>query len=149
MAGNRFKAVTAPISTGTAAKTLLQIVAASNHKVKIDEISISFNGTSNTAEPIRVDVLRQTTAGTMSSLTLVKDPDDWAETIQTSAQHTATGTEPTSGDILLTEYVHPQQGYTWQAPFGREIIIGGGDRLGIRVTAVASVNAVVRASGEE
>lgn len=148
MSGNRFKAVTGQITTGTSAKTLLQLVAASNHKVLVDEISISFNGTSNTAEPIKVDVLRQTTAGTMSSLTLVKDPDDWDETIQTAAQHTATA-EPTAGDVLMSEHVHPQQGYTWQAPFGRQIAIGGGDRLGVRVTAAASVSAIVRASGEE
>lgn len=148
MSCNRFKGVTGQVTTGTSAKTLLQLVAASNHAVKIDEISISFNGTSNTAEPIKVDVLRQTTAGTMSSLTLVKDPDDWDETIQTTAQHTATA-EPTASDVLLSEHVHPQQGYTWQAPFGREIKIGGGDRLGVRVTAPASVSAIVRVSGEE
>jgi hypothetical protein len=148
MAGNRFKGVTGQISTGTSAKTLLQIVAASNHKVLIDEISISFNGTSNTAEPIKVDVLRQTTAGTMSSLTLVKDPDDWDETIQTTAQHTATA-EPTASDVLMSEHVHPQQGYTWQAPFSRSIAIGGGDRIGVRVTAPASVSAIVRVAGEE
>lgn len=148
MAGNRFKAVTGQITTGTSAKTLLQIVAATNQKVLIDEISISFNGVSNTAEPIKVDVLRQTTAGTMSALTMVKDPDDWAETMQTTAQHTSTS-EPTAGDVLMSEHVHPQQGWTWQAPFGRAIAIGGGDRLGIRVTAAASVSAIVRAAGEE
>lgn len=148
MAGNRFKGVTAQIATGASAKTLLQIVAVANHKVLLDEISISFNGVSNTAEPIKVDVLRQTTAGTMTALTLVKDPDDWDETIQTTAQHTAT-VEPTAGDVLMSEHVHPQQGYTWQAPFGREIAIGGGDRVGIRVTAAASVSAIVRVAGTE
>jgi hypothetical protein len=148
MAGNRFKGVTGQVTTGTSAKTIIQIVAAANHKVKIDEISISFNGVSNTAEPIKVDVLRQSTAGTMSSLTLVKDPDDWGETIQTTAQHTATA-EPTAGDVLMSEHVHPQQGYTWQAPFGREIVVGGGDRIGVRVTAAASVSAIARVSGEE
>jgi len=148
MAGNRFKAVTSQISTGTSAKTLLQIVAATNQKVKIDEISVSFDGVSNTATPIKVDVLRQTTAGTMTSLTGVKDPDDWDETMQTTFQHTATA-EPTAGSVLMSEHVHPQQGYTWQAPFGREIHIGGGDRLGIRVTAGASVNALARVAGEE
>lgn len=148
MSGNRIKAVTGQIATGTSTKTLLQVVAASNHKVLIDEISISFEGTSNTATPIKVDVLRQTTAGTMSALTIVKDPDDFDEIIQATAQHTATA-EPTAGDVLLSEHVHPQQGYTWQAPFGRSISIGGGDRLGIRVTAGASVNAIARVSGEE
>ena len=148
MSGVRFKAVTGQIATGTSAKTLLQVVAAANHGILIDEISISFAGTSNTATPIKVDVLRQTTAGTMSALTPVKDPDDSDETLQVTAQHTATA-EPTAGDVLLSEHIHPQQGYTWQAPFGRSIKIGGGDRLGVRTTAAADVNAIVRVAGEE
>lgn len=150
MAGVRFKARTNPIATGTSAKTLLQIVAASNHGVVIDEWSISFAGTSNTATPIRVDVVRQTDAGTMgtSASTIVKDPDDTDETLQTTRQDTSSS-EPTTTDILFTEHVHPQTGYTWQAPFGRGIKIGGGDRLGIRVTAAADVNAVCRVAGEE
>mgnify|MGYP006908266904 CR=1 FL=1 len=148
MAGVRFKAVTDEIATGTALKTLLQVVAASNHGVLIDEVSISFKGTSNTAAPIQVEVVRQTTAGTMSSLTPVKDPDDTDETLQVTAQHTAT-VEPTEGDVLMRELVHPQTGYTWQAPFGKAIKIGGGDRLGIAVTAGADVNAIARVAGEE
>jgi len=148
MSGVRLRAVTGEIATGTSAKTLLQLVAASNHAVIVDEISISFKGTSNTASPIRVRILRQTTAGTMSALTLVKDPDDVDETLQTTGQHTATF-EPTAGDVLLAEEVHPQTGYTWQAPFGRAIKIGGGDRLGIEVLAGADVNAICRASMEE
>jgi hypothetical protein len=148
MAGNRFKGATAAIATGTSAKTLAQIVAAANHKVLIDGVRISFNGVSSTAEPIKVDILRQTTAGTMSALTLVKDPDDWSETMQTTAQHTATA-EPTSGDVLHSQYVHPQQGTVWEFAFSRTIAIGGGDRLGVRVTAAASVNALVEFAGEE
>lgn len=84
----------------------------------------------------------------MSALTLVKDPDDTDETLQTTAQHTATA-EPTAGDILVSELIHPQTGYTWQAPFGKAIKIGGGDRLGFRVLAGADVNAIVRAVLEE
>src|SRR5438067_1781420 len=107
MAGVRFKAVTGEVATGTALKTILQVVAASNHGVLIDEWSISFTGISNTATPILVQVMRQTTAGTMSSLTPVKDPDDTDETLQTTAQHTATA-EPTASDVLFREEVHPQ-----------------------------------------
>lgn len=150
MAGVRFRARTNPITTGTSAKTLLQVVAAANHGVLIDEISISFEGVSNTAAPIRVDIVRQSTAGTTgtSASSIVKDPDDSDETLQTTVVDSASA-EPTTGDIVMTEYVHPQTGYTWQAPFGRQIKIGGGDRLGIRVTAAAAVNAVCRCSGEE
>lgn len=150
MAGVRFKVRTNPISTGTSAKTLLQIVAASNHSVLLEEISISFKGTNNTHAPVRVDVMRQTDAGTMgtSASTIVKDPDDSDETLQTTRQDTATG-EPTSGDILRTEYVHPQTGWSWQARYRGEMKIGGGDRIGIRVTAANDVEAVVTVVGEE
>ncbi len=150
MAGVKFKARTSPIATGTSAKTLLQLIAAANHGVLVKEIEIDFQGTSNTATPIRVDVLRQTSAGTMTSSasTIVKDPDDSDETIQTTVADTATG-EPTAGDILKTWIVHPQTGKSWQARFGEEIKIGGGDRLGVRVTAAADVNAAISVTGEE
>jgi hypothetical protein len=148
MAGLNFVAQTAEIATGTSKKTLLQLVAAANHRVKVKEISISFDGTSNTAAPILVQALRQSDAGTMSALTLVKWDADDDETLQTTAQHTATA-EPTGTTEVLGEQVHPQGGYTWQAPFGGEIVINGGDRLGIAVTAGADVNAKVRAICEE
>jgi hypothetical protein len=148
MAGCRFKGTISGVSTGTSLKTVMQIIAASNHAVMLSEISVSFQGTSNTAAPILVKVTRQTDAGTATGLTLVKDPDDWDETIQTTASHTATA-EPTAGSTIMEEYVHPQTGYTWQAPFGGAIKIGGGDRLGITVTAGASISCAVRVVGEE
>ena len=149
MAGVRCSAQTVQVTTGTSIITLLQLAAAANHRVLVKEISVSFNGTSNTATPILVQVKRQTTAGTMSALTPVKDnPADNAETLQTTAQYNAT-VEPSAGDILFTEQVHPQGGYTWQAPFGGDIVIPGGGRLGIAVTAGASVSAVARIVYEE
>lgn len=150
MAGVGFSAVTAEIATGSgSSKTLLQLVAASNHGAIIKLIEISFDGTSSTAEPIFVTFLRQTSAGTMSSLTLVKYPaDDYDETLQTTAQHTAT-VEPSASDILRGFEVHPQLGKETVFSFKDEIKIGGGDRLGVRVLAAASVNAVVTVLGEE
>lgn len=153
MSGVRFKARTGEIATTTSAKTILQLVAAANHGVIIEEINISFQGTSNTATPILVDVIRQTDAGTTGTATstIRKDPDDSDETIQTTTRDGGTGysAEPTAGDILKTIYVHPQTGWDWAARIRGEIKIGGGDRLGIRVTAGASVNCVVSVTGEE
>jgi len=148
MAGIRAHAQTAKISTGTAKKTLLQLVAAANHRVLVDELSVSFDGVSNTAEPILCEVARQSDAGTMSALTPAKNNVDDAETLQTTAQHTAT-VEPTETDVVMAEHVHPQGGFIWQAPFGKAIVISGGDRLGVAVTAAADVEAVARASFEE
>lgn len=149
MAGVAFKAQTAAITTGTSIKTLLQIVAATNVRIKVNEWSVSFNGTSNTATPHLVEVLRQTSAGTMSSLTLVKNNSADSETLQSTALHTATAEPTDSSAILFTEEVHPQTGYTWQAPFGGEIIVPGGGKLGLRVTCAASVSAVARMGCEE
>jgi len=147
MSGVGFRVVKSDIAVGTSTKTLVQIVAASNHGVELDEVSISFQGIVGTDLPILVEVLRQTTAGTMSSLTPVKAPDDTDETLQVTAQHTAT-VEPTAGDILDSEYVHPQSGYTFVFEGEK---IGGGDRIGIQTinTGGVDVKASVRVKGRE
>lgn len=149
MAGVGVAAVTPSISFSTSTTTLIQIVAPTNQRLVVNELSVSFDGVSNTAKPIQVDVLRQSSAGTMSSLTPVKRNSSDSETIQSTAQHTSTG-EPTAGNILMSEQVHPQTGYTWQAPFGKEIIVPGGGRLGIRlVTPGAGADAFARINYEE
>jgi hypothetical protein len=123
-------------------KTIIQIVAAAHQTVAIREIGISFDGASVTATPVDVQVLFQTTAGTMSALTPVLLNDDDADTtINTTAQQNAT-VEPTAGNEVKRWFVHPQTGFVWQAqPFFDEILIKGGDRLGVKfATAPASVD---------
>lgn len=120
------------------AKTVLQIVAPANHKLKVLRWGVYFDGINSSAEPVEVRLLRQTTAGTMSALTPTKLGTD-AETLQTGAQHSATA-EPTAGDVLDMCEVHPQAGYEVILPMGQEIKIPGGGRLGIECKAPASVN---------
>lgn len=144
MAGVRGRANTAQVATGTSAKTILQLVAASNHRIVVPRITVSFEGVTSTDAPIQVVVMRQSTAGTMSSLTLTKDNDSDDETLQTTAQHTAT-VEPTSGDILETQLIHPQGGRGVFGPF----VVKGGGRLGVVVTASVSIDCVVSAQFEE
>lgn len=143
MAGVRVRANTAQVSTGTSAKTILQLVSATNQRMIVNRISVSFEGVAATDAPIQVVIRKQTTAGTMTSLALVKDNDNDPETLQTTAQHTAT-VEPTGGDILETRLVHPQGSRDF-GPF----ILPGGDRIGVVVTAGVSVDCVVSAIGEE
>ncbi len=150
MAGLRLRQQPAGISTGTSIKTLIQLLAATNQCVKIGEASISFNGTSNTNAPILCEMVKQTSAGTLSNTTtLVKEDASRAETIQTVGKDTST-IEPTdSGAVTLLEYVHPQTGFLWQAPYAQEQFIIGAGRLGLRVTAANSVTAGSRMVGEE
>lgn len=149
MAGVGISAQMPKTATGTSAKTLLQLVAATNQRVILNEISISFDGVTNSAVPILVELVRQTSAGTMSALTVRKVSNSDQETLQTTAQQNATAEPTDAGDIPWTELVHPQTGLTWQAPYGQEIKVQGGTRIGIRVTAAAGVNAVCRLKGEE
>ena len=120
------------------AKTVIQLVAPANHRVKVLGWGIFFDGVNTAGEPVQVRVLRQTTAGTMSALTPVQ-VIPVSETIQSTAQHTATA-EPTAGDVIDMIECHPQQGYEVKFPMGQEIVIAGSGRLGIECTAPAIVN---------
>jgi hypothetical protein len=142
-------ATTAEIAlTAATPKTVLQLVAATNHRVKLLAWGVYFDGVSSTAEPVQVRLLRQTDAGTSSALTPTKNDDSIADTLLTTARHTAT-VEPTGGDLLKGIEVHPQSAYEEACPFGQEFIIGGGDRLGIECNAPAAVNVRAWARFEE
>lgn len=148
MAGIYLSAETNEIAlTAATAKTVLQIVAPSNHRLKLTRWGVFFDGATPSAEPVVVELIRQTTAGTMTTLTPVVEVPI-TETIQSTAYHTATG-EPTAGDVLRRREVHPQAGYEYIFPLGQELHIPGGGRLGIRITSPAAVNAIGSLGWEE
>lgn len=130
-----FTARDAAISlTAATAKTLVQVVPASNIPVRVVELGISFNGTTSTDVPVTVDLLRQSTAGTSSALTIVADDESSSKVAQATALKTFTA-EPTAGNILRTWYVTPVGGlWVIQFPLGREI---GAltNRIALRATA--------------
>lgn len=118
-------------------QTVLQLIAASNRAIEIVQLGIGFNGTSSTAEPVDVTLARQSDAGSgSSSVTPVKYDDSTSESLQTTAIKVCTS-EPTTGDVVFTQHVHPQTGLFWTPP--APLIVGGGDRLGLRCAAGASV----------
>lgn len=148
MAGVRGKLVTPEIATGTVAKTLLQLIAASNHRVILKSFSISFKGVTTTDPPVFVRLLRQTTAGTGTSNPPVKANSSDDETLQTTGTR-AMSAEPTAGDVLWSGEVHPQNAHKEFYQWGEEDIVPGGGRVGIEVTSSVSVSAVCVISFEE
>lgn len=126
--------------------TLLQLIAAANHRVRLTRFEIFFAGTSSTGEPVEVSLARQSTAGTSSAGTVVPLDDSLAEALLTTALDTFT-VEPTTGAILWYGRVHPQSGLIWTPP--SDLWIGGGDRLGIRGEAATTVAAEVNMYFEE
>lgn len=129
------------------AKTVLQLIAPASVILAVNGAWVSFDGVSNTAEPVLVEILRQTTAGTMTARNPLKTKD-------TSTALGATGgvnasAEPTAGDVLKTFHLHPQAGVIIPLDFDKEIEVPGGGRLGIRITAPANVNCLAGFEGEE
>lgn len=148
MAGILCSATTAEIAlTAATAKTVIQIVAPTNQRLIVKSFGVFFDGVSTTAEPVQVRVLRQTTAGTMSSLTPAMISAG-SETLQATAQHTATA-EPTAGNVLDVYEVHPQAGLEKMIPLDQKWEVPGGTRLGIECTAPSGVNVRAKIIYEE
>lgn len=113
-------------------ETVLQIKAASNHRVKIKGYSITMGGI--VVKDLIVKVLTQTDAGTSgTTLTPVKWTTGAAETIQTTAT-TNFSVSPAAGTVL--QYKRLQSSYEKIFPLGQEMIMAGGGYLGIAVTSV-------------
>lgn len=117
------------------AKTVIMLTAAAQHRVRVQGISVYFKDTVVTDTPVKVELVRATTAGTPgSSPTPVKKDESGGETIQTTGGINFSA-EPTITDILETKEVHPQTGEKFYYPFSQEVMIKGGNRFAVRMTA--------------
>lgn len=150
MARNHFSLTTSgeiAAAVGTF-KTILQLVAPAGIILAVQEILLSFDGISNTAEPVQWEILRQTTAGTMTARSPLKIKDT-STALQATGQENAT-VEPTAGDILKAGHIHPQAGALYPLPLpDGEVELPGGGRLGLRINAPAAVNCRATIGGEE
>jgi hypothetical protein len=130
-------------------KTILQIVAPANQRLRLTGFGISFDGVTSSAEPVNVELCVQSDAGTSTAATPVKDGDPGSETLQGTARKNATA-EPTTGNILRRYVFHPQGGGVERVfSYDEQILVPGGTRLGIRCTAAATVNAIAHMTYEE
>jgi len=123
----------------SATETIVQIVAATNHRVKVVAWGVYFAGTSVTAQPVQATLQKQTSAGTSSALTVEQwqAPDD--DTFDTAALQDFTA-EPTKSGWEHPTRVHPQAGYEIWFPEGKEPTIEAGGRAGVEVITPAGVN---------
>jgi hypothetical protein len=128
--------ISAVAAASAAAKTVLQIVGSTYCRALVKAWEVSMDGADSTKTPVLVELIRQTTAGTSSSLTLVKH-DEASVAATGTALQTFTA-EPTAGDVLASVYLSPAGGiYSYQFPLGDEPVVAVSGRLGIRVTTVA------------
>lgn len=116
------------------AKTVLQLVTGATRKTWIKEAAIGFKSVTATDVPVLVQLVRQSTAGTMSALTPAPDVEGHPAAIST-AQENAT-VEPTSGVVVREWEITPIGGQlVYQLPLGDEIEMAVSSRLGLLVTA--------------
>lgn len=132
------------------AETLLALIGATTTKARLIEWGVSFDGTSATAAPVVVRLVRATVDGTGSAATeKAWDPDAPAAAVQAKHSYSA---EPTKETQALVEIeVHPQGGIVIQYPLGREPVIDNATSsiLCIEATAPATVNALAYMVWEE
>jgi hypothetical protein len=134
------------LNTNAAAATFLQIAAAAQQRVTVNELSVSFAGTSNTQAEVLADVAQQTSAGTgMTANNPGKWDIDFPETVQSTGNRGfAQSAEPAGTVLVWEEFIHPQTGLLWQAPFAMEFKCPGGKMLGLRVNNSAALNGICR-----
>lgn len=147
-------AAAAPISTGSAIKTMLQIATnTTSQSIRCVEWWTEFDG-SSAATPVRVELIRHTggaqstlSAYVVADVSKINDPNAPTSTIQLGTalsgwnQTTPTEIAPTGAMSLETHFVPPTSGIYVQFPLGREPEIGVSQFSRIRTTATAPVNA--------
>jgi hypothetical protein len=154
-------AATAPISTGTAIKTMLQLATnATSQAIRVIEWWTEFDG-SAAATPIKVELLRHTggpqnslTAYTAAMIAKSNDPNAPASTVQLGVALSGFGTgateiTPTTVVNISTHLVPPTSGIYIQYPLGREPEVQISAFLRHRTTAGAAVNCYAGVSWEE
>lgn len=123
--------------SSTAVKTILHLGAPANQRVALRGFGISFDGVTSTAGPCEVQLVVQSSSGTFTGATLVKDIMGTTESILSTGSHTASA-EPSLTSILRSYNVHPMTGYERAFAQDEEIEISGGTRIGMRIIGSSS-----------
>lgn len=143
-------AALAPVTTGTAIKTLLQIATPSTCEMRISEWGISFDG-SAAATPIKVELVDTNVAATVTAhvaagVMPLNDTGTVASkmTLGTSATGYTASAEGSITATRLLDYqqIAPTGQFVKQWPLGLEPEVAVSRFLRVRVTAGAAVNAV-------
>lgn len=145
MAGILWSAPVANVAlTAATPKTVLQVKAPANQRVKISRWGVFLAGTA--AIDLTIRLLYQSTDGTGTPQTVAKRDAGVAETIQTVASGNFT-VEPTAGNVV--RHINCAGSYTEQFSFADELTLAGGGRIGIEVTAVNAATVSAFFEGEE
>jgi hypothetical protein len=136
--------------TAATAKTVLQIKAPTNQRVRIKTIRVTGEGIVVTDKPIFSRLTRSSANfGTGTSATPGKINTSNGETIQSSCAKNFT-VEPTSPSATGYEVnSHPQNGFMEQFQFDSPLEIAGGNSINVECTAAQAQTVVCSITFEE
>lgn len=145
-------AAMAPVSTGTAIKTLMQLQANATASYKVKGWGISFDGIT-AATPIRCELIETGTIGGGTATAYVAADvypyenaagEAWIGQLGASASGFSPTTEGTITATRLGDYqfVAPTNQYLYDWVLSNEFQIPAGKFCRVRVTAAAAVNAI-------
>jgi hypothetical protein len=131
------------------AKSVIELGTGSGDRARIVQWSVTFDGTSATATPVKVEVGRFSAAvTTATSFTPVKlDAAEGAAAI--TAKHSTSTEGAGTADAVEIYRVPPTSGMVLQYPLGREWVVGTSGFWRMRLTAAATVNATVQVTWDE
>jgi hypothetical protein len=138
--------------TAATAKSILSAIAPAAGAIRLVEISVSFDGTSATAEPVTIELCKSTEAGAGTATTqtpVQSGGTPSGKTPRSTGKRNFSG-EPSVLTVIKRWLIHPQTGFTKQSPLGREEEQDTtADAWVIRCTAPATVNAQAYMEFEE
>lgn len=123
------------------AKTVALLATPSTRRLKVKEVSVSFDGVTAANTPVLIELARYTADGTGTAYTPVKnDPAAPAALCSAKVNYSA---EPTidTANVVANWRITPNGGaYTEQLPLGDEPMCAVSSWIGIRATAAQTVN---------
>ena len=125
-------AVSSASAVNSGGKTCMQIISASGRHTDITKITIGFSGADPASAGVLVQLIQQSSAGTMSAVTCNKRDVNATGTVATTASDQSTG-EPTGSVIVDQAIVHPV-GFPYTFPLVKPITLSNAARLGIKCT---------------
>lgn len=137
------------LGAATALVTLDVASTAAARRMILNELGVTFNGTSATAVPVTVRLVRTsgtTASATSPALTQAATPLDSSAPGSTFTAYTPStaatgvwtgGTAPTVGVTLRTWYVPPTSGLVLQFPLGQEPVAPATTNAGLAIQCVA------------
>jgi hypothetical protein len=121
------------------ATTVAVVKAPTNQRVKILGFNLSFNGTTNSAQPVLVNIGTFTGGSGFQSATPNKNEPELTETVQTTANTWKSGQTEGTFTNYRTITIHPQLAYEYLAPSDQPFFVAGGTQWGLQCNAQAGV----------